>query len=138
MASRERNIREQQVADLGGEAHSTAMNLLTTVTLLAIASGGSLPETPPDRNLAYVTAVTFAEGKCRFWTGDVGLTADQFRDDLESRYDRRRSLVVKHAANVPARCVRIAVRSAKRAGFKRVKSEVHADAGAMGPPVSER
>lgn len=113
------------------------MDLLATVTLLAFASGGSLPETPPDRNLIYITAVTFIEGECRFWTGDVGLNADEFRDDLESRYDRRRSLIIEHAANVPKRCVRIAVRSAKRAGFKRVKSEVHEDTDAMGPPIRD-
>ena len=34
----------------------------------------------------YGTAVTFREGECWFWTGDVGLTAEQFKEDLKGRF----------------------------------------------------
>jgi len=114
------------------------MDLLVTLTLLALASTGSLHGRPADRVMSYITAVTYFEGKCRFWTGDVGMTADEFRLDLERRFDRRRMLVVEHAADIPVRCVRLAVRSAKHAGFNRVKPEVRADAGAITPPSNER
>jgi hypothetical protein len=111
------------------------MNFAATLSLVALVAGGS-PPAAQDQELTYGSAVTFAKGKCRFWTGDVGLSADQFRRVLENGFDRRHGLFISHAADTPARCIRLAVRAAKRAGFKSVEAVVDPDAGAIAPPFS--
>ena len=98
----------------------------------------SVPALPSgqDHGITYSTAVTFSEGKCWFWTGDVGLTALDFEKDVDSRFDRQRAVIISHAANTPTPCVEMARRSAARAGFKLIDTEVQAYAGPIGPPVN--
>lgn len=82
----------------------------------------------------YGSSVTYREGECWFWTGDVGLTARQFESDLKERFDKSRGIFISHAADTPRRCIKLAQRLAIRAGFKTVKVDVRADAGALEPP----
>lgn len=109
---------------------------ISAILPLAIAlSFGALP--PEEKHAAvrlYGASVTFREGECWFWTGDVGLTAKQFEEDLKDRFDRKRGIVIAYIANTPARCVERARRSASRAGFTTVKLVVDADVGPIGPP----
>ncbi|NIJ63436.1 hypothetical protein FHR20_000367 [Sphingomonas leidyi] len=112
------------------------MVLAFALSLTALLSSAPAPLSGQDHGIAYGTAVTFSEGKCWFWTGDVGLTALEFRKDLESRFDRQRAVIISHVANIPTRCVEMARRSAARAGFKLIETEVRADAGPIGPPVN--
>ena len=72
----------------------------------------------------YVASVSFWEGKCRYWTGDVMFDATQFRNDLKGRFDHKTFITIYHAAEIPAKCIRTARRMAAEAGFTHVEDEV--------------
>ena len=100
----------------------------------ALDSLASSAEAQSPDNYMQGASVSFKDGKCWFWTGDVGLTAAQFERDLAERFDRKRGIVVSYVADTPKRCVRQALRSASRAGFQIVKAVANPDAGPIGPP----
>lgn len=100
--------------------------------MLALISLSMLLAGPPQQ-LVYGAAITVEHGKCTYWTGDVGFTAAEFRDDLQSRFDVSKAIIIGHPANVPASCVKEAERQAKLAGFKDVKTQADPDAGPVGP-----
>jgi hypothetical protein len=102
--------------------------------LAALGSLASAAEAQNHDNDMYAASVSFKDGECWFWTGDVGLTAVQFERDLAERFDRKRGLVVSYVADTPKRCVRQALGSASRAGFQIVKAVASPDAGPIGPP----
>jgi hypothetical protein len=81
-----------------------------------------LVQTAPEP-FTYLTSVSFNEGRCVYWTGDVGMTAAEFRDDLKDRFDPSTALVVDHHADVPKRCIEKALRMARAAGFSNVVAE---------------
>jgi hypothetical protein len=111
------------------------MGIFTILSFVMALSWSALPpEEKRDDAGYYGASVTYREGDCWFWTGDVGLTTRQFETDLEERFDRKRGIVISYAANTPQRCVKLARRSAIRDGFNTVKVAVRADAGAVGPP----
>jgi hypothetical protein len=111
------------------------MGTFSILPFVIALSWGALPlgEQRGDEGL-YGASVNYREGECWFWTGDVGLTARQFERDLVERFESKRGIVISYSANTPQRCVKLAHRSAIRAGFKTVKTAVRADAGAVGPP----
>lgn len=102
--------------------------------LAALGSPASPAGTQNADNDMYGASVSFKDGECWYWTGDVGLTAVQFERDLAERFDRKRGIVVSYGAETPKRCVRQALRSASRAGFQIVKAVTSPDAGPIGPP----
>lgn len=109
-----------------------------SIPLLAVALNWSASPLQDQQVSAtsYGASVTYKDGECWFWTGDAGLTAQQFENDLSDRFDRKRGIVISFAANTPARCVKLARRSATRVGFKTVKVVLRADAGPIGPPLN--
>ncbi|MES3154199.1 hypothetical protein [Sphingomonas faeni] len=111
------------------------MGISTILPFIMALSWSALPleEQRGDAGF-YGASVNYREGECWFWTGDVGLTARQFERDLAERFDSRRGIFISHAANTPRKCVKLAQRSAIRAGFKTVKIAVRVDAGAVAPP----
>ncbi|WP_294320971.1 hypothetical protein [uncultured Sphingomonas sp.] len=102
--------------------------------VMALSWSASPPEEQRDDAVVYGASVSYRESECWFWTGDVGLTARQFESDLEGKFDSKRGIVISYAANTPERCVKLAQRSAMRAGFETVRVAVRADAGAVAPP----
>ena len=84
------------------------------------------------QTIIYGAAVTFEDGKCIYWTGDVGFTPAEFREDLE-RFDVANAIIIGHPANVPRGCVREAQRQARLAGFKDVRAMIDPEAGPVGP-----
>ena len=79
----------------------------------------------------YAAFVSY-DGECVFWTGDVGMRADEFRDDLKDRFDTRAKIVIFHKADVPLRCVKDARRMARAAGFRDVAVKIGEPD--LGPP----
>lgn len=124
------------IADIAIVVQTLVMVLVSALPLIGLLSSASAAPSMQDREITYGAAVTFSEGECWFWTGDVGLTTLEFQSDLESRFDRRGAIVISHVANTPTRCVKMARRSAARAGFKVIATEVRADAGPIGPPMN--
>ena len=74
--------------------------------------------------MRYAAAVSFWDGRCRYWTGDVGFDASGFKEDLRGRFDPNRGITIYFDAAVPAKCVRKARRLAKSAGFSDVRAEM--------------
>ncbi|MEZ0241884.1 MAG: hypothetical protein ACAH11_00805 [Sphingomonas sp.] len=99
--------------------------------MLALVSLSMLLAAP--QHVTYGAAVTFEGGKCTYWTGDVGFSATEFREDLQSRFDMSNAISIGYQANVPARCVKEAERQARLAGFKDVKTQADPHAGPVGP-----
>lgn len=97
--------------------------------LLMTLFAGLLPQAAPD----YAASVSFDRG-CIYWTGDVGMTAAEFRDDLRERFDRSGSITIFHGADVPKRCVTQAERMARAAGFRKVETQI-GDPN-LGPPIA--
>lgn len=123
------------LAAIANKAQSGGMSISAILPFAIALSFGALPAQDPHAYIGfYGASVTFREGECWFWTGDVGLTARQFEQDLKDRFDRKRGIVISYVANTPARCIERARRSASRAGFTTVKLVVNADAGPIGPP----
>lgn len=111
------------------------MAIFTILPFVMALSWSALPlDTERDDAGFAVASATYSEGECWFWTRDVGLTARQFESQLKERLDEKRGIVISHAVNTPHRCISLARRSAIRAGFKTVKVDVDADAGAIGEP----
>ena len=79
----------------------------------------------------YVTTLSFAEGGCRYWTGDTMVDAAGFRRDLHRRFDRRTAMTIVHADDVPAQCMAEARRLATQAGF----TDIRLEAGPVGPSL---
>jgi hypothetical protein len=96
--------------------------------LLAPAHAGSEGVRMPVR---YVTTVSFAEGSCRYWTGDRMEDSAAFKSDLHRRFDRRSGMTIVHAADVPAQCIDQARKLAAQAGF----SDVRVELGRIGPSL---
>ncbi len=112
------------------------MILITPLLVLTLALpslGSSIQQVAAG---SYGASVTFERGECLFWTGDVAFNAAEFQHDLMARFDTERRLVISHAKNTPTRCVELALRAAKGAGFERVDTEVREDAGPIGPPLT--
>ena len=110
--------------------------MLLIVLLLSTISGkpeqSAATTGAMDRTAGYATAVGYSAGQCSFWTGDVGLDANQFRDDLKNRFVPKKRVVVFHDALVPRRCIDEARKAAVAAGFKDVWTRLgNAD---LGPP----
>ena len=125
------------LADIADEVQFASMSIPSILLAVIALSWSPLPfQAPQDESASYGASVTFRDGECWFWTGDVGLTARQFRSDLADRFDRKRGIVISFPEDTPARCVELARRSATRAGFKMVKVAVRADAGPIGPPLN--
>lgn len=75
-----------------------------------------------DSSVAAVVSVW--QGKCRYWTGDVGLSANQFRSILKERVQAQQSIVIFYGNDVAPKCVSKAQRFAWQAGFKQVRAEL--------------
>jgi hypothetical protein len=116
-------------------AQSPGMSITFIVPfLVALGSLASSAQSQNHENEMYGASVSFRDGECWFWTGDVGLTASQFERDLAERFDRKRGIVISYVADTPKRCVKQALRSASRAGFQIVRPVASPDAGPIGPP----
>lgn len=94
---------------------------------VALALLGAAPEAPPQgQRFRYSSAVSFSDGKCRFWTGDVMMSADEYRRDLRERFDRKFGMVIYSRPDVPAKCAERARKLAIQAGFQ----DISLDTGA--------
>ena len=102
--------------------------MVAMMVVLSAISGSpdssAMSESAPGKPTSYIATVGFSEGKCSFWTGDVSLDADGFRDDLKDRFDVKQRIIIFHAISVPQRCVSDAREAASAAGFKDIESEV--------------
>jgi hypothetical protein len=99
---------------------------LLMAMIVVSAQAGAEGVRPPIR---YVATVSFADGACRYWTGDTMVDAAGFRRDLRRRFDRRSGMTIVHAADVPARCTTEAQDLVRKAGFTDVRLEL----GRVGP-----
>jgi hypothetical protein len=72
----------------------------------------------------YASSVSFWEGKCRYWTGDVIFDGTGFRNDLKRRFDTTMGMTIYYAIDVPTKCVRRARKLANQAGFTDVEVTV--------------
>ena len=126
------------LADVDDTAQNLAMAAGTAIASLSAVFFALHSVSVTQEEVAYGATVTFRDGECWFWTGDVGLTAEQFKNDLTDRFDRRRAIFIRHTADTPVRCVELAQRSATAAGFKKVATITDADAGPIGPPLHDR
>ena len=95
--------------------------------MLAAPAGGEAVRMP----VRYVAAVSFWEGKCRYFTGDTMVDAAGFRRDLHRRFDRRSGMTIVHGVDVPAQCTEEARKLVTQAGFGDVRLEV----GRIGPSL---
>lgn len=92
--------------------------------LLSAVGVAGVPPAQPSPLIRYAAAVSFWEGKCRYWTGDVRFDASGFKEDLRTRFDPSRGITIFYDAAVPAKCVRKAQRLARSAGFSDVRTDV--------------
>ena len=127
-------IRYRPLADIADEGQSADMPI-PQILFATVLSWSALPIQHQRQNTGfYGASVTFRDGECWFWTGDVGLTASQFERDLKDRFKPKGEIIISYAQNTPARCVKMARRSAIQAGFMTVKVAVNPDADPIGPP----
>ena len=101
--------------------------LLLAVLAASVQAGAEGVRMP----IRYVTTLSYAEGRCRYWTGDTMVDAAGFKRDLRRRFDRHSPMTIVHAADVPAQCTTEARKLATQAGFGDVRFEV----GAVGPSL---
>lgn len=106
------------------------------ILLLLTLGGPSIPAQDLRQEPVYYGAsVTFEVGVCWFWTGDAGLTARQFEESLADRDDPNRGVMIGYRKGTPPKCINLARRSARRAGFRLVRLVVDEHAGPIGPPM---
>jgi hypothetical protein len=108
---------------------------LHILLLLALGGQSASPKNLYQEQVFYGASVTFKDGVCWFWTGDVGLTAKQFERDLADRFDPKKGIIISYRKATPLKCLRLARRSASSAGFKLVKLVVDQGAGHIGPTL---
>ena len=80
-----------------------------------------------------VSLVGSDSGRCVYWTGDVGLNADQFREQLIGAAERYRGLVIYRSPGTPRRCLNRARQIARGVGFREIRVELPPSNLYMGP-----
>ena len=81
-----------------------------------------------------ISLVSNVSGRCLYQTGDVLLSAGDFRGHLLGMAKESRGLVIYHAPAVPRRCLDRARRIAADVGFVEIRVEVAPADLDMGPP----
>jgi hypothetical protein len=94
--------------------------LASTVALFAVQK--EPPKQGEIEPFRYAASISFFEKRCQFHTGDVIFNAAGFRNDLRNRFDTALGITIYHKSEVPNKCVVLARKSAKRAGFKDVRT----------------
>jgi len=98
--------------------------------LLAIllATANPLPQGEPGVAWAYTVRITGSARDCSYRLADAGLSLPQLRETLKHGYDAGKGAEILVGTATPARCVRMARRALRQAGFGQVR--LKAESGA--------
>ncbi|MBV9929736.1 MAG: hypothetical protein JO013_02175 [Alphaproteobacteria bacterium] len=83
--------------------------------------------------IAYVG--TDESGRCVYMTGDVGLDAREFRDDLKEDFEPGTALLLYHGMETRPACLAAARRIARSVGFRTVRTAPAPPRLDLGPPL---
>lgn len=91
--------------------------------MLALLLATATPAIQTDRDVswAYAIRISGSARDCSYRLTDVGLSLPQLRATLTRGYDATKGAEILVGAATPARCVRMARRTLRQAGFSHVR-----------------
>jgi len=88
---------------------------------LLLATASPAPQAQPVVPWTYTVRITGSAGDCSYWLADAALSLAQLRESLKRGYDASKGAQILVGTATPARCVRLARRALRQAGFGQVR-----------------
>ena len=88
---------------------------------LLLATATPLPQAEPGVPWTYAVRITGSAHDCSYWLADAALSLPQLREALKHGYDASKGAEILVGTATPARCVRMARRALRQAGFGQVR-----------------
>jgi hypothetical protein len=77
-------------------------------------------------DIIYAVRVAFEHRRCVYYSlANVGFDASQFRHDLQLTRDTSKPISISHQTKLPPECLETAIKMAREAGFKDVRTEIY-------------